>query len=75
MREKMFNELQNYYAEVKNAENIINSGAFLLKNELNIKADEFKFTEKDSKFFNLIEEKNNTESLPININMGDILNY
>ena len=46
MSEKMFNELQNYYAEVKNAEIIINSGEFLLKNELNFKADEFKLTVK-----------------------------
>ena len=73
VREKMFTELQNYYAEVKNTENFINSGAFLLKNELNSIADELKLTEKDDKFYNLIKEINSTESLPINVNMGDIL--
>ena len=73
VRQKMFNEFQNYYAEIKNRENIINSGAFILKNELNSIADELKLTEKDGKFFNLIKAINNTGSLPINVNMGGIL--
>ena len=70
---KMINELQNYYVKVKKIENTINYIILLFKNELNRIVEELELTEKDGKFFNLIKDINNTESLPINVNMDDIL--
>ena len=70
---KLLNKLQENFSEVKKTEKIINNVILNLKNELNSISDEFKLTEKDGKFFNLIKDINNTKSLPINVNMSEAL--
>ena len=69
----MINELQIYYIKVKKIENTINNVILLLKYELHRIIEELKLTEKDCKYFNLIKEINNAKSLPINVNIDDIL--
>ena len=70
---KLLNKLQENFSEVKKTEKIINNVILNLKNELNNISDEFKLTEKDGKFFNLIKDINDTKSLPINLNMSEAL--
>ena len=69
----MINELRNYYVKVKKIESTINNIISFLKNGLNRIVEKLKLTEKDGKFFNLINDINNTKSLAINASMDDIL--